>query len=222
MEPRPFSRSRPNKLVQLSAGQKRMLFLLPSHSSSRHSADTTDESSLELASASMSARPDARQPRCGDRGDSKFVPASSQHHFVLCCRKMWWNSTEARDLLLAVPRRGPNPAAHHPICSALCRSLNRASRSSVLLQKSTHDFLDSVLMMSAYSIVGIIRFAVAVSICAFFLGCAQTGSYAPKPVTASYSLDNFFKSNLQVVIRDLRAERNNSVELHLGDSVSNL
>jgi len=35
-------------------------------------------------------------------------------------------------------------------------------------------------------------------------------------------LDNFFKSNLQVVIRDLRAERNNSVELHLGDSVSNL
>jgi len=91
-----------------------------------------------------------------------------------------------------------------------------------LLQKSTHDFLDSVLMMSAYSIVGIIRFSVAVSICAFFLGCAQTGSYAPKPVTATYSLDNFFKSNLQVVIRDLRAERNNSVELHLGDSVSNL
>jgi hypothetical protein len=45
------------------------------------------------------------------------------------------------------------------------------------------------------------------------LGCAQTGSYAPNPVTASYRLDNFAKSNLQVVVRDLRAERSNSMEL---------
>jgi hypothetical protein len=42
---------------------------------------------------------------------------------------------------------------------------------------------------------------------------AQTGSYAPKPVTATYRLDNFSKSNLQIVVRDLRAERNNSLEL---------
>jgi len=53
----------------------------------------------------------------------------------------------------------------------------------------------------------------AMATCAFFLGCAQTGSYAPKPVTATYRLENFSKSNLQVVVRDLRAERNNSVEL---------
>src|SRR6516165_6163816 len=63
------------------------------------------------------------------------------------------------------------------------------------------------------TIVRIIRFAMAVSTCAFSLGCAQTGSYAPKPVTATYRLDNFSKSTLQVVVRDLRAERSNSVEL---------
>jgi hypothetical protein len=45
------------------------------------------------------------------------------------------------------------------------------------------------------------------------LGCAQTGSYAPNSVTASYRLDNFSKSNLQIVVRDLRAERSNSMEL---------
>jgi hypothetical protein len=48
---------------------------------------------------------------------------------------------------------------------------------------------------------------------ATLLGCAQTGTYAPKPVTATYRLENFSKSNLQVVVRDLRAERSNSVEL---------
>jgi hypothetical protein len=53
----------------------------------------------------------------------------------------------------------------------------------------------------------------AVSTYTFFLGCAQTGSYAPNPVTASYRLDNFSKSNLQIVVRDLRAERSNSIEL---------
>jgi hypothetical protein len=46
-----------------------------------------------------------------------------------------------------------------------------------------------------------------------FIGCAQTGSYAPTPVTATYRLDNFSRPNLQVVVRDLRAERRNSVEL---------
>jgi len=50
-------------------------------------------------------------------------------------------------------------------------------------------------------------------VCTVFLGCAQTGFYAPKPVTASYRLENFSKSNLQIVVRDLRAERSNSVEL---------
>jgi hypothetical protein len=55
--------------------------------------------------------------------------------------------------------------------------------------------------------------ATAVLACAVLLGCAQTGSYAPKPVTAAYRLDNFSKPNLQIVVRDLRAERNNSVEL---------
>jgi hypothetical protein len=55
--------------------------------------------------------------------------------------------------------------------------------------------------------------ATAVLVCTVFLGCAQTGSYAPKPVTATYRLENFSKSNLQVVVRDLRAERSNSVEL---------
>ena len=50
-------------------------------------------------------------------------------------------------------------------------------------------------------------------ICTLFLGCAQTGLYAPKPVTATYRLENFSKSNLQIVVRDLRAERSNSVEL---------
>ena len=55
--------------------------------------------------------------------------------------------------------------------------------------------------------------ATAVLVCTVFLGCAQTGSYAPKPVTATYRLENFSKSNLQVVVRDMRAERSNSVEL---------
>jgi hypothetical protein len=48
---------------------------------------------------------------------------------------------------------------------------------------------------------------------ATLLGCAQTGSYAPKPVTATYRLENFSKWDLQVVVRDLRAERSNSMEL---------
>ena len=41
-------------------------------------------------------------------------------------------------------------------------------------------------------------------------GCAQTTSYAPKPITAAYRLDNFSKGNFQVVVRDLRADRGNS------------
>jgi hypothetical protein len=49
--------------------------------------------------------------------------------------------------------------------------------------------------------------------CTVLLGCAQIGSYAPKPVAASFRLDNFSKSNLQIIVRDLRAERSNSVEL---------
>jgi hypothetical protein len=40
--------------------------------------------------------------------------------------------------------------------------------------------------------------------------CAQTTSYAPKPITTTYRLDNFSKENLQVIVRDLRAERDNS------------
>ena len=47
------------------------------------------------------------------------------------------------------------------------------------------------------------------------IGCAQTGSYAPEPITATYSLDNFSRANLQVVVRDLRAERDNSDALIL-------
>ena len=42
------------------------------------------------------------------------------------------------------------------------------------------------------------------------IGCAQTTSYAPKPISATYSLENFSKGNLQVTVRDLRAERDNS------------
>ena len=48
---------------------------------------------------------------------------------------------------------------------------------------------------------------------ATLLGCAQTGSYGPKPVTATYRLENFSNLNLQVVVRDLRTERSNFVEL---------
>jgi hypothetical protein len=44
--------------------------------------------------------------------------------------------------------------------------------------------------------------ATAVLVCTVFLDCAQTGSYAPKPVAATYRLENFSKSNLQVVVRD--------------------
>jgi hypothetical protein len=66
---------------------------------------------------------------------------------------------------------------------------------------------------AAVTIVRIPRCVAAMLASATLLGCAQTGSYAPNPVTASYRLDNFSKSNLQVVVRDLRAERNNSVEL---------
>jgi hypothetical protein len=54
----------------------------------------------------------------------------------------------------------------------------------------------------------IVRTAVLAGVA--LLGCAQTGSYAPNSVTASYRLDNFSKSNLQIVVRDLRAERSNS------------
>jgi hypothetical protein len=57
------------------------------------------------------------------------------------------------------------------------------------------------------------RCATAVLACAVLLGCAQTGSYAPNPVTATYRLDNFSKPNLQIVVRDLRAERTNLAEL---------
>ena len=57
------------------------------------------------------------------------------------------------------------------------------------------------------------RRATAMLVYTVFLGCAQTGFYAPKPVTAAYRLQNFSKSNLQIVVRDLRAERSNSVEL---------
>ena len=63
------------------------------------------------------------------------------------------------------------------------------------------------------SVMRIPRPATAVLVCTVLLGCAQTGSYAPNPVTASYRLDNFSKSNLQIVVRDLRAERGNSIEL---------
>ena len=49
-----------------------------------------------------------------------------------------------------------------------------------------------------------------VGIFPLLFGCAQTASYAPSPVTATYRLDNFSRANLQVVVRDLRAERNNS------------
>ena len=66
---------------------------------------------------------------------------------------------------------------------------------------------------AAVTVVRIPRCAAAVLASAALLGCAQTGSYAPKPVTATYRLENFSKSNLQVVVRDLRAERSNSVEL---------
>ena len=59
----------------------------------------------------------------------------------------------------------------------------------------------------------IARCATAVLACVVLFGCAQTGSYAPNPITASYRLDNFSKANLQIVVRDLRVERNNSVEL---------
>ena len=66
---------------------------------------------------------------------------------------------------------------------------------------------------AAVTVVRIPRCAAAVLASAALLGCAQTGSYAPKPVTATYRLENFSKSNLQVVVRDLRAERSHSVEL---------
>jgi hypothetical protein len=66
---------------------------------------------------------------------------------------------------------------------------------------------------AAVTIVRIPRCAAAVLASATLLGCAQTGSYAPKPITATYRLENFSKANLQVVVRDLRAERNNSMEL---------
>jgi hypothetical protein len=45
---------------------------------------------------------------------------------------------------------------------------------------------------------------------ALLVGCAQTASYAPNLVTSTYRLDNFSRTDLQVVVRDLRAERDNS------------
>ena len=62
-------------------------------------------------------------------------------------------------------------------------------------------------------IVRILRYTTAVLVCVVLLGCAQTGSYAPTPITASYRLDNFSRANLQIVVRDLRAERDNSAAL---------
>ena len=61
--------------------------------------------------------------------------------------------------------------------------------------------------------LGIPRCAIAGLACAVLFGCAQTSSYAPNPITATYRLDNFSRANLRIVVRDLRAERNNSVEL---------
>lgn len=46
-----------------------------------------------------------------------------------------------------------------------------------------------------------------------FGACAQTASYAPKPLSASYELPNFSRSSTRVVVHDFRAERDNSVEL---------
>jgi hypothetical protein len=43
--------------------------------------------------------------------------------------------------------------------------------------------------------------------------CAQTASYAPEPIRAGYSIQNFSRSNLTVVVRDLRADRESSAEL---------
>jgi hypothetical protein len=54
------------------------------------------------------------------------------------------------------------------------------------------------------------RTIVLAGVSTLLIGCAQTASYAPKPITATYRLDNFQRGNLQVVVRDLRAERDNS------------
>ena len=65
----------------------------------------------------------------------------------------------------------------------------------------------------APTVVKIPRCHATVLVSAALLGCAQTGSYGPKPVTTTYRLENFSNLNLQVVVRDLRTERSNSVEL---------
>lgn len=47
--------------------------------------------------------------------------------------------------------------------------------------------------------------------CAFALGaCAQTASYAPSPSSSAYAVSNFSKPDLQVIVKDARAERDES------------
>jgi hypothetical protein len=45
------------------------------------------------------------------------------------------------------------------------------------------------------------------------LGCAQSISYSPSPITASYTLNNFSRANTRVIVKDLRAQRDGSSEL---------
>jgi hypothetical protein len=52
----------------------------------------------------------------------------------------------------------------------------------------------------------VIKASLAGLVCIAVFGCAQTVSHAPSPITAT-------KANLQIIVRDLRAERTGSVEL---------
>jgi hypothetical protein len=62
-------------------------------------------------------------------------------------------------------------------------------------------------------VTAVVRASMAGLICILMFGCAQSASYAPSPITATYRLDNFSRANLQIIVRDLRAERTGSVEL---------
>ena len=57
------------------------------------------------------------------------------------------------------------------------------------------------------------RFWILLPAAFLFSACAQTASYAPKPLSATYELQNFARCSTRVVVRDFRAERDHSDEL---------
>jgi hypothetical protein len=77
-------------------------------------------------------------------------------------------------------------------------------------RKLRFDEINDERLFSNTLMNGRFRAIALIGVLTLLIGCAQTTSFAPKPITTAYRLDNFSKGNLQVVVRDLRAERGNS------------